>query len=467
MREDLFLIPGVTPGFTIGQTSYSNSALKYWSYSVELRGVGTLQPGTDINFLTDGGFEFVNGGYVIEQNIDCVLHFYKYSPIASTSNYTNGIDINSVLPELENRIGWRQPKKAGSPVLNSYNKTSKSGRFFDSFHTLVNANNIKYVQEDDQISDADLNQYLSDLQDDAIMRTLSEVFRESSLIEQKLLYTRFGTMDLPIVNSGLFVGYMINIANDFGITTQINNCTLYFDGAKDFNLYLFQDGVLAPLKTIPVHVDPYVRNEVPLNNLYLNYKTGRRYFIGYFQDDLGPVHAIQEQVDTWATMLCFEARPFAAPRVGQAFDFNHNYKQYTALPRGINLEVITFRDHTQQILRKANLFDEAVGLSVTVMVLELINMAIRSNVKERQLKMVSGSLYQEINQAYATDAIPVTPGIKSRMFSEFKKLRESFYPQIKSDSMARNRTMKGLDGYESNWIKNNIDFVNNPPMMQT
>ena len=201
--------------------------------------------------------------------------------------------------------------------------------------------------------------------------------------------------------------------------------------------------------------------------MYLNYKTGRRYFIGYFQDDLGSVKAVQEQVDTWATMLCFEARPFAAPRVGTAFDFNHNYKQYTALPRGINLEVITFRDHTQQILRKANLFDEAIGLTVSVMALELINMSTRSNVTERQTKMVSGTLYQEINQAYPTDTIPVTPGLKSRMFSEYKMLRESFFPKIKSDSSTRNRTMKGLDGYESNWIKNNIDFANNPPMMQT
>ena len=466
MKADLFLIPGTTPGFTVGQSVYNNTDLKGWTYSVELRGFGTLKPGVDIIFLSAGGFQFING-YTIQSNVDCVIHYYQYSINSSNSNYTNGIDIANVLSELENRIGWRQPKKTGSPVLNTYNKTSKSGRYFDAFHALVTVNNLKAVQENDTISDADFNEYLSNLQDDAIMRTLSEVFRASTLIEQKLLYTRWGTMDLPIINSGMFVGYMINISNDFGVTTQINNCTLYFNGAKDFNLYIFQDGILAPLRTIPVHVDPYVRNEILLDNLYLTYKTGRRYFLGYFQDDLGDVEAIQEQVDNWATTYCFEARPFAAPRTGTAFDFNHNYKQYTALPRGINLEVITFRDHTQQIIRKAPLFDEAIGLTVAVMVLEQTNMSTRSNVTERQTKMVSGNLYQEINQAYPTDAVPVTAGVKSRLISEYKMLRESFFPKVKSNSTSRNKRLNGIDTYESDWIKNNVDFVTNPPFMQT
>ena len=135
MKDDLFLIPGITPGFTVGQSTYNNVDLKGWSYGVELRGFGTLNPGIDINYLSTGGFEFING-YTIQSDINCVIHFNQYTISPSNSNYTNGIDIANVLPELENRIGWRQPKKAGSPVLNSYNLQSKSGRFFDSFHSL-------------------------------------------------------------------------------------------------------------------------------------------------------------------------------------------------------------------------------------------------------------------------------------------------------------------------------------------
>ena len=463
MRDDLFLIVGETPGLNAGQTIYNSTDLIGWKYSIELRGIGTLQPTIDYNILSTGGFQLLKS--VFETGETIIIHYINYISPASTSNYTNGIDLSIVLPELENRIGWRQPTKANSPVLNSYNLFSKSGRVFDAFHSLVSINSLKSVQEDDKISDADFNTFLKNLQDDAILRTISEVFRNSPLIEQKLLYTRYGTMDLPIINSGLFCGYMLNIANDFGITTQINNCTLYFNGTKDFNLYIFQDGVLAPLRTIPVHVDPYVRNEVRLDNLYLTFKTGRRYFIGYFQDDLGSVQAIQEQVDTWAKTYCFEAIPFAAPKIQSAFDFNHNYKQYTVLPRGLNLEVISFRDHTQQILRKAPLFDEAIGLTVTVMVLEQMNMSIRSNVNERQVKMVSGNLYQEINQAYATDTVPITPGLKSRLNAEYKMLKESFFPKIKADSSNRQNCFNGLDTYESNWIKNNIEFASNPPMM--
>ena len=465
MRSDLFLTAGSSTGFIVGSNTYNDASLKGWSFDIERRGYGTLEPTVDYIILSNGGFQLLSGTFQVNE-ID-ILHFSDFIAPASTSNYTNGIDISVVLPELRNRIGWRQPTKAASPVLNSYNLLTKSGRYFDGFHSLVTINNIKAVQEDDKISDSDFNQFLSNLQDDSILRTISEVFRSPVIIEQKLLYTRWGTNDLPIVNSGMFCGFMINIANTFGVTTQINNCTLYFNGSCDFNLYVFQDGVKNPLRTIPVHVDAYVRNEIRIDNLYLNYKTGRRYFLGYFQDDLGGVQAIQEQVDQWATMLMFEARPFAAPRIGSQYDFNHDYKQYTALPRGLNLEIITFYDHTQQILRKANLFDEAIGLSVAAMVLELINMSVRSNTGERKEKMVSGNLFQELNQAFATDTIPVSPGIKSRLIAEYKKIHEAFFPKIKADSVNRNGNKNGLDSYEENWIKNNIEFVNNPPFMKT
>jgi hypothetical protein len=461
MKADLFLTADSTPGFISGSDTYNNTSLVGYDFDVERRGFGTLQPGVDYNKLSTGGFKLLSGTFQSGE-ID-VLHFTQYVPVASISNYTNGFDIAVVLPELQQRIGWRQPTKAGSPILNSLNKTSKSGRFYQGFHALVTIDNIKATVEEANISDASLNQCLQDLQDDAIMRTLTAVFKSSELIEQQLLYTRFGTMDLIIQNFNMFCGFMINIADDFGISAQINNCTLYFDGDVDFNLYLFQDGVKAPLKSFPVHCDAYQRNEVRLDNLILNFKTGRKYYFGYFQSDLGSVHAIQEQIDRWATGHCFEAIAFAAPTLNNNTDFNHNYRQWTALPRGLNLEIITFRDHTQQILRKANLFDEAIGLTVAVMVLEQIQVSTRSNVTERQTKINTEKLYVDLNQAFATAEVPITPGLKSRVLTEYKALRQSFFPEIiaLSGSMESDRVM--IDDY---WYRANYRQITNPPIMQ-
>jgi hypothetical protein len=289
---------------------------------------------------------------------------------------------------------------------------------------------------------------------------LSEVFRTQSLIEQKLLFTRFGTMDQSIDNNHQFVGYIINVANDFDISTQINTATLYFDQDVSFNLYLFMDGIKNPLKTIPVSCVAYQRTVIHFDSLILNYEIGRKYYFAYFQDELGTARAIREQVDIWATTRCFESYPYNAPAIS-AIDFNHNYRQYGFLPQGLNLEMISFRDHTQRILRKANLFDEAIGLTVAVMVLEAINTSTRSNVTERQTKMVSGSLYQDINQAFATEQIPLMPGLKSRLVSEYKKLIDSFYP--KAEATVYSQEVDSL-GIESSWYKQNLRQITNPPI---
>jgi hypothetical protein len=460
MQNDLFIKVDQTSGFNSGQSSYINTSLAGVNFSVEQHNIGTLQPGVNYNPRSDGGFDLI--GDVFSSGTEFVIHPISLIQSLSATNYTNGFDISQVLPELETRLGWRQPTKSGSLVLNTFNKTSKSGRFFQSFHALVTISNIKDVQEEANISDADLNQYLQNLQDDAIMRALSEVFKSSELIEQKLLYTRFGTNDLIINNASMFCGFLINIANDFGITTQINQCTLYFDADVNFNIYVYQDGVKTPIRTIPVSCNAYERNTIIIDNLYLNYKIGRRFYIGYFQDDLGNAHAIQEMVDTWAKTFCFEAIPVAAP-IDVFFGFNHNYRQYTALPRGLNFEMISFRDHTQQIMRKSNLFDEVIGLTVAFMVLEQLNMTTRSNINERQLKMATGALTQELNQAYATDAFPLMPGFKARIMSEYKMLRESFFPKTKSDST--NREGLKADSYNDKWAEANFRQMTNPPMM--
>jgi hypothetical protein len=460
MRADLLIQADVTPGFASGQPTYIDSSLIGWDYGLFRNGL-LLTPQVDYQ-VNSNGFTLSSN---VAANDEFILRFSKYNPVTpDDTTYTNGIDINLVLPALEKRLGWRQPLKAGSIPI-STNAESLSGRYFQDFHGLVTIPNIKSTMEEEGVSNADLNTYLLQLQDSAIMRCLSEVFRESSLIEQKLMYTRFGTMDLIIQNGTNFCGYMINIANDFSISTQITECTLYFDADVSFNLYVYQDGVKTPIRTIPVACKAYERTIVQFDRLYLTYKTGRKYYIGYFQEELGAAHAIQEMVDTWASTFCFEAVPLAAPK-DIFFGFNHNYRMYTALPRGLNLEIITFYDHTQQILGKTNLFDEAIGLSMAVMVLEQITTSTRGNLKERLTKEIIEKAYMDLNQAFPTKDIPVTPGLKSRLIAEYSKLTKAFYKDTESNSINRN-TQGGFDTYNNKWATANFKQMSNPAMTKS
>lgn len=378
---------------------------------------------------------------------------------ADTPNYTNGFDINAVLSSLIKRIGWRQLPATGGPTLNTANLTSSSGRYFQSFHSLITLTNLKSICEQPNISDADFNIYLSNLQSDAALRLLNEVFREPELIEQKLMYTRWGTQDQPVNNSSLFVYWTINIANSFGISTGINSATLYFDADCAFNLYLFMDGIKAPIKTIPVTCTAYSRTVVDFSNLILPYKIGAKYYFGYFQSELGTARAVREQVNQWATTRCFEAFISTAPATDGNTDFNHNYQQYGMLPLGLNLEIISFKDHTQKILRKANLFDEGIGLTVASMVIEEIVMSTRTNLEQRQTAEQANKLFTDLNQAFATDTLPIMPGIKSRLASEVKRLRSTFFPEAQPMSISQEQNAYGAD---QSWAKQNYQVLTNP-----
>ncbi len=385
-------------------------------------------------------------------------------------NYTNGFDIDLVLPALRQRLGWKQPTLSGSPVIADENTKSISGRNFgQSFHAMCTVNNLKANQEDPAISDTDFNQYLSDLQSDMIMRSLNEVFRSHELIEQVLLYTRFGYNDIPIGNSNQFVGYVINIANDKSISTAINYLTLYFNKSVAFPIYLYEDGVKDPLMSFEVSVAAWERTLWELDGsdgdhpqIVLKFVKGRRYYLGYYQSDLGTAQAIREQIDCWATSLCFEAYPLSAPIDGAGFGFNHNYRQFPFLPGGINMEMISFKDHTEKIIRKANLFDEMQGLQMAAYALELIGNSMRTNREQRQSEQQSGRAFLELNQAFPTKEQPITPGLKSRIDREMTKLKQTFFPKQGAVSLPM-CTDGGLNQLDEVWAKQNYRQLTNPP----
>lgn len=378
--------------------------------------------------------------------------------------YTNGFDIDLVLPALQQRLGWMQPTIAGSPVLDAGNLLSKSDRYFNdnSFHALCTIANIHASQENPNITDDDFNTLLTTFQNSEITRALNSIFREKELIEQCLMYTRFGMNDMPIANTGQWVGWVINVANDQSLSTQITMGTFYFDRDVTFHMYLFQDGVMEPLQTIEVVVAGYQRTVVDFDQLVLNFKTGQKYYFAYDQTELGAARAVREQVESVATTLCFEAYNFQAAATTDGTYFNHNNRQYPALPAGVNLEIISFRDHTQKILRKVNLFDEVQGLQMAAMVIEMVNNSSRTDAQQRIAEQKSSQMYMDLNQAFATKEVPVNPGLKSRINLEFKKLHETFFPGQKPISTSMESNCGGLDTYEMNWALQNAKVANNP-----
>ena len=347
-------------------------------------------------------------------------------------NYTNGFDIDTILPALKGRIGWI----SGTGIL----------RLFSSFHALCTETNLKDIQPTEAISNNDFTAYKDTLEDQVIQRCLSSVFSKPEYIEQVLLHTRVWNSPLQTLsNSNLFCGVQFKVAKDFGISAWIKNVTLLFDTNTTFNLYLYKLGAPAPIKTISVTTVANVPTTVSLTNVVLNYAKDQAaiYFLGYFQSDLGTIKAVREQVSMNYTK-CFSATYFQAAVTG-ALKINQAQVAWNNVPYGITAEVHSFRDFTQKIIRSAHLFDEVIGLSMAYYLLEMIVSTTRSNARERILKGAYDAI--EIKH-YLYGAIPAQgvskmTGLNDVIARKFEQVRETFYPRPKA------QTVNIYESYES------------------
>lgn len=363
-----------------------------------------------------------------------------------SANYTNGFNYSLVMAAMLSRIGFRQSTKSGyTTLVDSDNLASTSNRYFNDFHAAATASNLKDTQEDSALGNAGFNTYLTSLKKSVIMRCLNAVFSECEYIEQVLLFDRnVSVRNEPIVNGSNFVGYAINVAQTFDRAVQVNGATLLFDADCDITLYLFKDGKKSSIWSQEVSVVADEATIVSFPDLVLNYigaaTKGSRFYFGYFQSEVESQNAkaINESTVSWATSKCFGAVPFYSTANIDSTNFNRESINYNRITYGLNLEISSFKDWTQIITKRANLFDEAIGLTMAYAVLEQIVYALRSNSNERLLKegLQSASLIADLTgSAPVSDGPPPITGLNKRIEREIMRVKKSLFPDQKPISV--------------------------------
>ncbi len=345
--------------------------------------------------------------------------------------YSNGYDQTAVIAALKDRVGFRQPLGTGAPTLSSAVTTSNSGRYFQDFHALVTVENIKATMPEANASDANLITHLGEIRSAAIMRALNGVFTGMQIIDQPSpLFARKGTDDVAETNASKFVGYEIWVADTADAAVQIDALRVLFDGATTFNIYLFKDG--DPVRMWQQSVTT-VENTIVETSLSEKILSRGKYYIGYFQDDLGSVKAYRQQVEHWNKQRFFSALPITAPATG-ATTFNRNSISYVGEPIGLNLEISSFKDHTIQIKKKAAMFDELIGLTMAYYVIEQILYTSRENKTERYLKdqLDKAGIQLDLNGVAPISDSPQVMGLKQRIERELNTVKKSFYSKPKS-----------------------------------
>lgn len=395
-------------------------------FYLEKEGQGTMpysawqvKSGGGVTLL--GGLKFVTGDTY-------TIHVTGYSLSSTATNYTNGYHSGKVLNALFGRLGWSDAS------LNATNTTSASGRKFDdgSFHTLVQVPLIKKTVPDQ----SDWNSYFETKQKAVILKALNSVFNRPEFFEQTNLYERDDDVEATVAPSGRAVGYEIEVCDRYDVSQQIRSIDLYFDGAATFNVYLFKQGSLTPVKTQSVTTVANEKVTVSLTDWVLNRKESKKYFLVYFENDLGGVKAIRESNACYVKTLMFEAEAISAEATG-ATTFQRSSYQYTLQPQGLNAFVTSFRDQTQNIINQPHLFDELIGLHNAYTVLEDMNYAVRSNSAERVVKdqLTQVGLQLDLNGTAAISDGPKTTGLRQRIERETTRVREAFYPKVRSQTV--------------------------------
>lgn len=420
-----------------GTTEYNNTDLAGTEGYVSRSGYGTWDY-TNYQVLSTGGFRLLNG-FKFKSGEVWFFHPTGVQYNTAVVNYTNGFDYNKVMNVMFTRIGWRQTTKSGySSLVNTLNQTSTSGRYYDDFHAACNAYNLYLLQDDSGLGTTGFNSYLESITQSVIMRALTGVFSEEEYIEQVLLYDRniLNSVEEPISNEGNFVGYTINISPSFDKAIQLNAVTLLFDTDCTFTLHLFKEGKKSSIWTKEVSVVANEATIVNISDLVLNYidtaVKGTRYYLGYFQSEIAGQNAkaINETNVCWNKTLSFGAVPFYAPEV--TGNFNRTAVNTACYGRtfGMNLEMSSFRNWTQKIIKRPNVFDELIGLCMAYRVIEQIVYSPRSNMEK--LHLMDGislpSLISDLNgSAPITDGPPPITGLNKRIDREIARVKESLF----------------------------------------
>lgn len=348
--------------------------------------------------------------------------------VKSKGRIANGFNPTAVLSALKREVLWPSQGQ------------SNSGRYFTDFHPLASEEILLGLSSTGDIAFAD---YLSSLNDAVILECVNLVCNEPQLIDKsKLIFSRtesaLATQEIQSNNE--FVGVLWEILpGDYGI--KISNLMLFFTEDVTFTMCLYDDFSLPPKYQIEVSALAYQQVAVNLqNNAILNYLSpsdnkGGTWRFGYYQSDLGSAQAINYPVVNNCFKIC-KAYSFSAPVITDVLgnrNFDRGAKSRNQnITYGLNLEMSTMIDATNDIVNNSSLWGNLIGLKMITRLVEIYKYSLRSNIVERAIQENGG--VDELNTLvngrpynYMTGVAKVT-GLISMVNDAAKAVKQGFRP---------------------------------------
>lgn len=364
---------------------------------------------------------------------------------------SNGFDESLVIPALTKRKGWKQPTVTtlpAFPTLTGDVITNLSGLPFNSDHAACSPVLLWKCQEDNGITADNFNQYLTDLQASVIMDALNGIFMLPQIIESpKSMFSKnFRTSYKPIPNTSNFCGVQIDVAEgDYAV--KIDSVALIMSAPCTVTLYLYNDMIAAPLWQQVITVTAAQSQQVVnIDNLILHYsddthKTGT-FFFGYYQDEINAqagTTALDVYLQSFANFNMLGYQYFQASSDYAAKTFVRSQYQSNYRTFGLNLEISTYNDFTNTIVRNASQFDRLIGMCMVTKCITEVMTSGRTNegqnISEQQFEMLfrtlEGSIQNPNTRTEFAVNIPYRTGLKNKIEREMWRMTQTFMPDDK------------------------------------
>lgn len=281
-------------------------------------------------------------------------------------------------------VGFRQSPITEYAIVDASNQQSNSGLFYQDGTSLVTIKNIKESQQSIDISDADFNSYLKQLQENCIIEVCRALTaNEPDFIQDVNMFPYQKSFKNVIDKRSKFVGFTFKPQNKLDTLGKVSYIELCFNEDVTFNIYMYNSNKPnTPIETLEVNALADEAVIVPLNWFLADSETykGGVFYIGYFEDDLGTAQAYKKDYDLAQYQFntkCFYSRPVSLDYNGTNIDVESVINESEEY--GLNFIVSIYNDYTEILIRNKNLLWSAIQLQMGEKVLEVIKTSTRLN----------------------------------------------------------------------------------------
>lgn len=320
-----------------------------------------------------------------------------------------------IVPEYLNLIGWREHHDTDDISIPASLQQTETGEYYQQKHPALALDVIQTLIP----ANYELDQYLVDVVTDSSNEIFNDLIQYRQLkdygktiLENATLLNKYGSIRDRIVNQSRFVGFQIRTKAITGLTAIIEAIGLQFDGAKEFKLYLFHSSKKQPIKTIDVTTTgngwDWTLTKEELSAYNSDQFHGGVFILGYYQDDLEGVSAINysnfdwnvgecqgcnnSHFNTWRSIRShFQVYPLYVPNgsftTGEMFDLNDAF--YTRDQSfGLNLKFSAVCDLTDFFIQNKFAFKNLLALKVVYKILNMMKFSQQINAVEENIKMM-------------------------------------------------------------------------------